>query len=165
LIPVVLIFLLFLTAGPVHAQESPALSKAGSLEQELVILEREGKIDRCIEVVRNAIKSDTQKPAYYVRLGYLLLKKEAADEALHAFEEALKISPQSHTAKTGKGIALARKGELKSAEAVLTDALILNPDPIRTHYELGLLYEQTGEPDKALKQYKAGIDKYGRGRK
>jgi Flp pilus assembly protein TadD len=163
--PVLIFLLLFVAYGSIYAQESRTPSKFESLDQELALSEREGNIDRCIEILRSAIKSDPAKPATYVKLGYLLLKKEEAEEALHDFEEALKISPQNHAAKTGKGIALARKGELKSAEAVLREALILNPDPLRTHYELGVLYEKMGEVDGALKEYRSAVDWYSRKRR
>ena len=44
-------------------------------------------------------------------------------------------------------------------------ALVRNPDPVRTHYKLGLVYEKAGDPEKALAEYKEGISKNQQGRK
>ena len=52
----------------------------------------------------------------------------------------------------------------KEAEQVLKAALDGNPNPVRTHYELGLVYEKEGAPDKALAEFKEGIAKYRQGR-
>ena len=101
----------------------------------------------------------------YVRLGYLLLNAGAPAEAKTAFDEALKRNGHSHAALTGEGIILARAGNLKEAEQVLKSALVRNPDPVRTHYELGLVYEKEGDLEKALAEYKEGIAKYQQGRK
>ena len=122
------------------------------------------KTDVEIETTRQEIK---EKPAYplYLRLGYLLLKKGALNEAIQSFDEALKLNPRSHEAKTGRGIVLGRQGEFEKAEQVLRDALVLNPNPVRVHYELGLLYEKHGDADKAIAEFKEGLKKYQEGRK
>lgn len=122
------------------------------------------KIDGEIETVRQEIK---EKPACsaYLRLGHLLLKKGAPDEAMQSFDEASKVNPRSHEAKTGKGIVLARLGEFEKAEQALRDALVLNPNPMRVHYELGLLFERRGDSGKAIAEFKESLKKYQAGRK
>lgn len=116
-------------------------------------------IDGEIETIRQEIK---EKPVYsaYLRLGYLLLRKGALNEAMQSFNEALKFNPRSHEAKTGKGIALGRLGEFEKAEQTLRDALVLNPNPMRVHYELGLLFERRGDSGKAIAEFKEGLKKY-----
>ena len=114
-----------------------------------------------------AITSDAAEvldPSVHVRLGYLLIKKGALDEAMKSFDEAIRLNPRSCDAKTGKGIVLARKGNLKEAEQVLKDALVLNPNPVRTHYELGLIYQRLDQFDKAIAEFKEGIKKHELGR-
>ncbi|MEJ2698478.1 MAG: tetratricopeptide repeat protein [Desulfuromonadales bacterium] len=99
------------------------------------------------------------------RQGYRQLGVGDLDGAMASFEEALKQQPLAHAAKTGKGAVLARKGNLKDAERVLKEALILNPDPVRTYYELGRVYQQLGDFDRAVAEFKAGLEKYREGRK
>lgn len=154
-------FMLALLATPAHGQE-PDREKAKSIDGEAVALARENDIDGAIEKVRKAIRADPTYELAHTRLGYLLLKKNELDEAMKSFEEALKIRAVSHAAKTGKGIVLSRKGDLAAAEAVLKDALSLNPDPVRTHYELGLVYEKLAqlEWEKAAAQFREGIRKF-----
>jgi tetratricopeptide (TPR) repeat protein len=81
-----------------------------------------------------------------------------------SFDQALKLNPHAHDAKTGRGVVLARRGNLQEAEAVLKDALILNPNPVRAHYELGLVYEKLGDREKAIAEFKEGIWKHEQGR-
>jgi len=118
-----------------------------------------------IIAIRGQIGTTPDDPLLYVRLGYLLLNSNALADAKSAFDEALKRNSHSHAALTGEGIILARSGRLKEAEQLLQRALLFNPDPVRTQYELGLVYEQEGEPDKALAAYKEGIAKSRQGRK
>jgi predicted Zn-dependent protease len=115
--------------------------------------------------VREQIAQSPDDVLLYVRLGYLLLNAGEPAEAKTAFDEALKRNRHSHAAMTGEGIILARAGSLKEAEQVLKTALVSNPDPVRTHYELGLVYEKEGDTEKALAEYKEGIAKYQQGRK
>ncbi len=117
-----------------------------------------------IATLKTSLALDPGNASLHTRLGYLLLQKNSLDEARASFEQALKLNPRAHDAMTGKGIVLRRQGNLAEAERVLKDALHLNPNPVRTHYELGLVYEQLGMPDKALAEFKEGILKHEQGR-
>ena len=125
----------------------------------------ESPLDKEIRGMREQIAATPADSILHVRLGYLLLKKGVPDEAHLLFAEALKLSPRSHAALTGEGIVLSRKGNLKEAEQTLKAALVQNPNPVRTHYELGVVYEKLGDLDKALQEYKEGINKHQQGRK
>jgi tetratricopeptide (TPR) repeat protein len=122
------------------------------------------KIDEEIAKARTAITSEPANASAHAHLAYLLIEKGTLDEAMKSFDDALRLNPRLYDAKTGKGIILARKGNLKEAEQVLKDALVLNPNPVRTHYELGLLYERLNEFEKAVAEFKKGIRKHEQGR-
>ncbi len=121
-------------------------------------------VDAEIAAARSALKANPGNVPAHVRLGYLLVSKGSLDEAMGVFDEALKINPRACDAKTGRGAVLARKGNLKEAEQTLKDALLLNPNPVRTHYELGLVYEKLGAPERAVAEFKEGIKKHEQGR-
>ncbi len=148
--------LLTLSASlPVQAAEAgpaPAVGTESGLDQEIGSLAA-------------GIKATPDDAILRARLGHLLLKKGALNEAKRSFDEALKLNPRSHAAMTGAGIVLARQGKLREAEQVLRDALVENPNPVRTHYELGLVCEKLGKLDEAIAEYKAALTKYRQGRK
>jgi Tfp pilus assembly protein PilF len=77
----------------------------------------------------------------------------------------LRLNPRSFEARIGKGVVLGRQGELDKAEQLLRDALVLNPNPVRVHYELALLYEKRGEFARAIAEYKEGLIKYQEGKR
>ena len=110
------------------------------------------------------VQKDPSNAAARIRLGDLLVQKGALDEALQSYDEALRLNPHAHEAKTGRGVVLARKGDFQDAERALKDALYLNPNPVRTHYELGLVYERLGDLEKAVDEFKEGIKKHIQGR-
>lgn len=125
----------------------------------------ESPLDKEIRGMKDQVASSPTESLPRIQLGYLLLKKGAPDEARLYFAEALKISPRSHSALTGEGAALSSKGNLREAEQTLKAALVQNPNPVRTHYELGVVYEKLGDFEKALQEYKEGISKHQQGRK
>jgi len=141
--------------GPAPAKEPPTASS-----QTVSISEGAD-----VHNLREQIAKTPDDALLYVRLGYLLLNSGVLADAKTAFDDALKRNSHSHAALTGEGAVLARTGNLKEAEQVLKEALVRNPDPVRTRYELGLLYEKEGDPDRALAEYKEGIAKSQQGRK
>ncbi len=146
------------------AEEAADRGKAEGLEARAIALDRESKPDEAIARMKEAIQADPAYDAALTELGYMLLKKDRDDEALKCFDRALKLAPGSHAAKTGKGIVLSHKGDLKGAEEMLKDALRLNPDPVRTYYELGVLYMKLNQPEKAVQEFREGIRKFEQGR-
>jgi tetratricopeptide (TPR) repeat protein len=161
-----IVIMLLLSAMFANGQDVTAGRSAGdSCEKEAMGISAEDNLDNAIEGLRERVKSNPSLVECRIRLGFLLLKKGSNDEAMKEFEAALQRMPWSYSAKTGKGIALTQKGDLKAAEIILKDALILNPDPVKVHYELGLVYERMGNLEKALSEYKEGINKYEKGRK
>ena len=125
----------------------------------------ENSIDQAIDSARQKIEKDPSSFKDRTALGYLLLQKGSLEEAGKVFDEALAINGYYHEAMTGKGIVLARIGKDKEAEELLQNALKLNPNPVRTYYELGLLYEKRGDFARANTEYKKGIEKFKQGRK
>lgn len=153
------------TAAKPVAAPMPQPVTTASTQQATPAPVLESSIDRDMRELREQITAAPADALLQVRLGYLLLKKGAPDEARLSFAEALKINPRSHAALTGEGIVLADKGNYREAEQTLKAALAQNPNPVRTHYELGVVYEKLGDFEKAVLEYKEGIKKHQQGRK
>jgi|SRR5208337_1494489 len=149
---------------PARAQDNDNKERAAALYNEAAALFHEGNTDKAIETVRESLKADASSAVAYDQLGYMLLSKRLHQEALSAFDAALKLNPRMRTSRTGKGLALLGKGDVNEAEAVLKEALQLNPYPSMTHYALGLAYERSNEYEKAIEQYKEGIQSFREGK-
>ncbi len=116
-------------------------------------------MDQAIDV---AVKSVEAKPDFIksqILLGFLYLNNNEADMALEAFDNALKIEPDSKDAKTGKGGALILKGDVGDAIELLNEAAVANPYAPMTYYELGKAYEHKGDKDNAIEMYKKAVEK------
>lgn len=86
---------------------------------------------------------------------HLLMDKTA--EAGEIIDSVLEVEPSHRRAMLLRGIVLYRTDRLDEAEYVLKETLILNPDPARTHFYLGLVYEEQGETEKALEHYREAL--------
>lgn len=150
-----------LIAIPAHAQEARS---GESLMEQATSLEQQNRLDEAVELLKKGIEADPEFAQAHIRLGYLQLKRDDNSAALRSFEAALLLKPDSPAAKTGKGVAMAGKGDLKGAEVILKEALALNPNPVRTHYELGVVYQKLGFFTKAIAEYKEGIKQFKQGR-
>jgi tetratricopeptide (TPR) repeat protein len=81
-------------------------------------------------------------------------------EAQGLIEHVLRENAGHRRAKQIGGIILYRQGRLVEAESILIDALNLNPDPARIHYYLGRIYEQQGQPARALEHYRRALQRF-----
>lgn len=153
-----LLLLVTLMIGLHWLDTAAAAAREELCEKQAAALARAGKVDQGLTAIRRCIADNPSQAKAHVVLGYLLLDRDDAAQALASFDQALVLEPQSSAARTGKGIVLARTGDLRAAETVLKEALKLNPDPARTHYELGLVYERLGDMKAALGHFKQGID-------
>ncbi len=113
---------------------------------------------------RAAGETSTQTASDQVRNGYRHLEGGGLEDALGAFGQALRSQPRNVAALTGRGMVLARQGRLREAEETLRAALVLNPDPAPTLYELGQVYLRLGEPGRAVAAFKEGIAHRSKGR-
>ena len=164
---IVVFFLSVATNLSFAAEESQPAGQPAPTEmvQQSAAQSSQASLDEAINLARQKITADPSSVQEQVSLGFLLLKKGALAEAQKVFDDALALNNSYRDALTGKGIVLARMGKDKEAEVLLQKALVLNPNPVRTHYELGFLYEKRGDYTSAVAEYKKGIEKYQQGRK
>jgi tetratricopeptide (TPR) repeat protein len=85
------------------------------------------------------------------------VRAQQLNEAEGIVTHVLQRDPANRRAKLHRGIVLYHAGQLDEAEAALTEALLLNPDPARTHYYLGLGHEKKGDTARALHHYRQAL--------
>lgn len=79
------------------------------------------------------------------------------DDAVTLSDEILKIDPQSAVAWMLKSVAMQKKGQIQQALAAAQKAVQLAPDDSDVHFNLGMLWLNTGRFDKAAAEYKEAL--------
>lgn len=100
-----------------------------------------------------------------LQLGYVELELGEPALALTQFETVLKRNPASAAGRAGRGIARLRLGDTEEGIRLLEEAVVLNPEPVRAHWELAQAYEARGEMGRALDHYRWAYRKLLQGRK
>lgn len=100
-----------------------------------------------------------------LQLAYVELELGEPAEALRRFELVLARNPASPAARVGQGIARLRLGHTDEGIRLIEEAAVLNPEPVRGHWELARAYEARGELARAIEQYRWAYQKLLQGRK
>lgn len=130
------------TPTPTRAPESYAIEA----EQ----LANQGKFLQAIQVYREALLVDPKNPSYHLALARLYLYTKQYQQALESAGNALLQNPNNAQALALRGYALGLMGDYLQAEAVLNQAIELDPNnPVPYAYlaEVLGLKVQSGEGD------------------
>ncbi|HYU33644.1 MAG TPA: tetratricopeptide repeat protein [Thermoanaerobaculia bacterium] len=87
--------------------------------------------------------------------GASLEKGEDWTGALGAYQKSLAAGPGYVTALEGIGRTRIKQSDFRDAEAVLRQALQIDPDAQRAHLYLGVVLQQTGRPEDAVRELRA----------
>ncbi len=79
------------------------------------------------------------------------------DEAIAAFENALRSETANHKARAYLGIACFKKGDFRKAEMALKAATLADPKNAEYFYYLGLTYKRMGDKPKALDAFQEAV--------
>jgi superkiller protein 3 len=109
------------------------------------------KLDEAIFFYEKAKNLDPCETDYDYSIGYVKrLKKE---DPSPYFKHICNISPGSLTGKCALSFLLIDEGEIEKARDILIEAIKLNKKSSEPYFILGLIYEISGEPEKALNYY------------
>lgn len=92
-------------------------------------------------------------------LAALRIDMEQFDEAGRLVEQARATDPDHRRAKLLRGIVLYHQDRLDDAQTLLAESLLLNSNPVRTHYYLGLIAERRGDQASAIRHFKESLDR------
>ena len=110
--------------------------------------------DDAVNSYKKSIELKPDKAAPYVGLGVTLVKQKRYGEAIPALTRSLEIEKQSSTSFLFLGIAEFQLGDYQPAETNLQRSYEIGKQPLANIY-LASLYEQTGEPAKAIERLEA----------
>ncbi len=98
-------------------------------------------------------KIDEKLGASLYNQGVEFFERHQYDQAMQAFQEALKLEPNADATYRAMGLMYLSNKDLPSAQKSLSQALALKSDSPETHYCLGVLYTLLGQPEKSVEHY------------
>lgn len=127
---------------------------AASYELALTAM-RSGNAERAEKLFKRLTIAYPEFSGPHNNLGILYYGDGKVSEAIAAFEDALKINPDSVVSLNYLGIISRGKGDFKQAQSFYENALQVDPDYAFAHLNYGILLElYMGKLSKALMHYK-----------
>ncbi len=121
------------------------------------LLRTNGLADDAERELQTALEIEATHVGARLDLAFLYISAERLEEAEALVEAVLREQPGHRRGKLLRGVVLYHQEKLDEAEALLTEVLLLNPDPIYTHYYLGLIAEKRGDHAKAAEHYREAL--------
>jgi len=150
--------------GPDKNVEARALSNktiASRVKRHLQMakmLEEKGRIDSAIAEVRKGQALDPGSVEPALELGELLCRAGKSKEALDAVDQVKTPSRRDAARRLViSGWAKRQMGKLQPAQEDLLEAVKLDPNSARGHFELGRVYLAKGDKDNALAAYQQAL--------
>jgi protein O-mannosyl-transferase len=100
---------------------------------------------------------DPYRADIHWRLGQAYAGQEKSDEAMHQFQEAIRLKPDHANAHLSLGITCGMKGQPDEAIRQFQEAIRLKPDYADAHYNLGTALALKGQVDEAISQFREAI--------
>ncbi len=92
-------------------------------------------------------------------LAYLYVTTDRVEQAAEIVRNLLEGEPNHRRGRLMQGIVLYHQDQLDEAQRILEEVLLLNPDPVFTHYYLGLIAEKKGETEKAVEHFHEALQR------
>ena len=115
-----------------------------------------GDYERAVKEFRTVSALAPAAPKANFFAGQALIRLNRYDEAEKSFKGELAVNPSDESAKYHLALTLIER-KIRTDEAVklLTEAIALRPDYADAHYQLGKIYNERGEAEKAVAQLEA----------
>ena len=109
----------------------------------------QGDVPLVKQLVRQAVSFDRENAYLYYDAAILLDRVGEVNEALNLLTMARRIAPDLALLPYSQGLLYAERMDYRAAEQAISDAVGLDPDQARWWYNLAMIYQYLGEPDKA----------------
>ncbi len=131
-----------LVAGTYPEIHGPALAQAGRFMEQGLALEG------AREAYERSLAAD-QTPEVYRRLGRLMMRTGAIDEAVAAFRSGLELDPSDSRLQYSLAQALRQRGDLEKAGAIVEELLKNNDNHADAWAFLGQIHHEKGRNEEA----------------
>lgn len=134
-----------------HPDNDTALAYLGR------IADRSGDLGAAERYFTSAIRGNDSRAEHYFALATVQQKLGRASEAVVNFERALELTPGFPGAHSNCAAACVALGELAKAESHCLAAIQSNPQDFMAHTNLGTVYQNRSEHDKAVECYRKAL--------
>jgi len=110
-----------------------------------------------LEIGKKKVDDDKSAKAYF-ELGVQAKQLDRTDEAIDAFEKALKINSKHTKTMINLGALYVEKGEYEKSEQTLKNALLIDPGSSDIYNNLGVVFQQQNKTGEAEEAYKKSIE-------
>ncbi len=140
----------------------PFLMVTAEVQESQIVQAAESDIDgyiikpfvaKTLEEKVNSILERKESPTEFdllIKEGITSKNEKQYDNAVSAFEKALKITPKSARVRHLIGEIFQLKGEVEKAENLFQEAAKINPQYVKVLQSLGDLYQKSGDQEKAF---------------
>jgi Flp pilus assembly protein TadD len=108
-------------------------------------------------LLRHALAVTENNDLAHKNLGVALYQKGQIDEAIHQFQEGVRLKPHDADTHYNLGVALDKTGQIDEATRQLQEAIRLDPAHADAHYNLGVAFYQQGRTAEAIGQFQEAI--------
>ncbi|MCI8405781.1 MAG: tetratricopeptide repeat protein [Oscillospiraceae bacterium] len=117
------------------------------------VLSGQGQYEAALEYYRKAEKADPMDPEVYLAQGTALASLDRLEEAKTQFEKALKVDRTCGLAYFHLGSIAILQGDVAKGFEDYNKAVSNGYDDAQLYYSMGLLHEEIGEMDLAIRSY------------
>lgn len=104
---------------------------------------------------QNKVNRNTEKdPQYQYEKATVAMRYDLVDQAIEYLNQALALGPGHYQSYNLLGLAYFKKKNYADAASAFEKCLELKPDVSEVHSNLGIVYEEWGQTDKAEEEYK-----------
>ena len=113
----------------------------------------QGKLDKAIEIINQAIKISPEYGWSYFNLGEILAQQKKLDEAIIAYRRVIELSPDYIYGYRSLGAVLYAQSKFNEAVEVYQTAIKIDSRDIQTYQSLGKALEKLNRNDEAVVVY------------